>query len=186
MLSCPYCQAQVEEDSPACSSCSLSVEGATTLLGPVPLLNRGLTDTTETLSNRQTRAIKAEISRFEKSHPQSNLNIVLRDFDPAFNLSTHLFWLFNTAGLSPQDLQNEKNQDVLIGLDPVQGRLGLMIGYGLEPFIPKDAIHSLLELARPQLEEGNPSEALTLVTQKLSTLFNNASRTAREALGISG
>ena len=184
MLTCPYCQNPVLENSPSCPKCSLSIAGATTLLGPIPLLNRGLTDTTETLSEKEKRGIKSAITKFERTFPDSHLNIVLRDFASQFNLSTHLFWLFNTAGLSPQSSQNEANRDILMGLDPSNGRLGLMIGYGLEPFIPKEAIAPLLEVGRPLLEEGKAAEAIHQMTKQLAPLLRKASQEARETLGL--
>ena len=184
MLTCPYCQNPVLENSPSCPKCALTIEGATTLLGPVPLLNRGLTDTTETLSNRENRSIKSAIMKFERTFFESHLNIVLREFDPKFNLSTHLFWLFNTAGLSPQSSQNEANQDILLGLDPRSGRIGLMVGYGLEPFVPQEAIATLLEGSRPLLEEGKTAEAIQQIIKKLSVLLRETSRQTRETLGL--
>ena len=184
MLNCPYCQNPVLENSPSCPKCALSVEGATTLLGPIPLLNRGLTDTTETLSEKEKRNLKSVIVKFERTFSESHLNIVVRDYDAKFNLSTHLFWLFNTAGLSPQSSQNESNQDILLGLDPFNGRLGLMLGYGLEPFVPTDAITALLEESRPLLEEGKAAEAIQQAVKKLTVLLRKTSRHARETLGL--
>lgn len=183
MLTCPYCQKPVLEDSPSCPACSLSLQGANALLGPVPLLNRGLTDTTETLSDREKRSLKRAIAQLERTFPQSHLNIVLRHLEPKFNLSTHLFWLFNTAGLSPQEAKNEQNQDILLGLDPSNGRIGLMVGYGLEPFVPSEAITQLLECARTELEEGQFADALQLLVRKLIVLLTNASQQAHKALG---
>lgn len=160
------------------------MEGATALLGPVPLLNRGLTDTTETLSEKKKKAIKAAIAEFERTFSQSNLNIVLRHLDPKFNLSTHLFWLFNTAGLSPTESKFEKNQDLLLALDPAIGRLGLMVGYGLEPYLESKAIAELLESARPQLEAGQAAEAILDLVKKLKVLLTEASQAAHQTLGL--
>lgn len=184
MLTCPYCQHRVQEDSPHCPSCSLSVKNAASILGPIPLLNPGLTDIVEILSKKQTKQIRSSISTFQSAFPYSQLSIVLHTFDPKFNLSTQLFWLFNSAGLSTEENQLEKNQDVLIGLDPASNRLGLIIGYGLEPYISQNSLSALLELARPDLEEGSPTKALQLVIKKLAALLNNSSQAAKEALGI--
>lgn len=184
MLDCPFCQNPVLENSPSCPKCSLSIEGATALLGPVPLLNCGITDTTQTLSNKHRRHIKSATANFERSFPDSNLNIILRDFDPKYNLSTHLFWLFNTAGLSALSSKNEENQDILLGLDPSNGRLGLMVGYGLEAFIPKETVTALLETARPLLEQGKLAQAVLQVIKKLIVVLNNASAATYETLGL--
>lgn len=184
MLTCPYCHKPLTENCPSCPACNLSVEGATTLLGPVPLLNIGLTDTTETLSEKQKKSINSAIRHFEHKVPRSRLNIVLRHFDPQYNLSTHLFWLFNTAGLSPTESQFEKNQDLLFALDPSNGRLGLMIGYGLEPFVPQQAITDLLESIRPLLETNNTADAILDLIKKLPAVLSKASQEARETLGL--
>ena len=60
-----------------------------------------------------------------------------------------------------------------------------MIGYGLEPYISKENTTALLELARPHLEANQPAEAIHLLIQKLSLLFDNASRNAWAILGRS-
>lgn len=184
MLTCPFCRKPVNEDDSACEACALSVEGANALLSPVPLLNRGLTDTTETLSEKEKKSLKKAIASFERAFPESHLNVVLRHFEPKFNLSTNLFWLFNSTGLSADEACLEANQDILLGLDPNNGRLGLMVGYGLEPYVPGEAITSLLQTAQPALEEGKTSEALHLLIRKLATLLSNSAQAARETLGI--
>lgn len=184
MLTCPHCQNRIQEDSSTCPHCALSLEGAISLLGPVPLLNRGLTDSTQTLSEKQKKSVTTALKRLEQNFPAHKLNIAICHFDSKFDLSTQLFWLFNTAGLSPQTSQLDSNQDILLALDPENQRLGLMIGYGLEPFIPKEVIASLLELARPALEEDDPHNAILLIIKKLAVLLTNASQTARKTLGL--
>lgn len=184
MLTCPHCQKPLAEDAPSCPSCSLSLEGVTALLGPVPLLNRGLADTTDTLSRKQQKSIQSAITQFERTFPHSHLNIVVRELDPQFKLSTHLFWLFNTAGLSSSDSQFEKNQDLLLILDPATQRLGLMVGYGLEPFLSSEAITEFLASARPSLEAGQPAEALLGLARLLPRFLTKASAAARQSLGL--
>ena len=168
----------MEEKSPSCPQCSLSLQTCDAILGPVPLLNRGLTDLTESLNKGEAKDLKAVISRFEQAFPSSQLNIVLRDFNIDFNLPTQLFWLFNKSGLSPIDHKGAKNQDFLIGLDPSTGRLALTVGYGLEPFFKTDTIAELLESARPLLEKGKIAVALK---QLIGELSQTLPRLAREA-----
>lgn len=184
MLSCPYCTKPLAEDSPTCPACSLSLDAATSLLGPIPLLNRGLTDTTDTLKKRERRAIQSAITRFERRHPGTYLNVVLRPFPTEFNLSTQLFWLFNTAGLSTIESKLEKNHDILIGVDPSFGRMALMVGYGLEPFVSKESVIELLESGKSALEQGQYGEALQKVIRGLHPLLKQAATQAFETLGI--
>ncbi len=184
MLSCPYCQKPVREDDPACPSCSLSVEGASALLGPVPLLNRGLTNPNETLSPKEVSNLKRAITSFESQFPHSQLNIVVQNFDSKFNLSTHLFWLFNTAGLSSQQSKNEDNQDLLLALDTHNDRLGLMVGYGLEPFVQRVDIVALLEAAQTDLEQKKYHTAILTIVTKLPEFLRTACENAHQALGL--
>ena len=186
MLTCPHCQTPVREDSPICPApdCKFSLEGVQPLMGAVPLLNVGLTDLSYTLSDRGKRTLKVAIERFERELMPSNINVVINKFDPRYNLSIQLFWLFNSAGLAPPENRLTNNKDVMIGLDPELGRIGLIVGYGLEPYVSQEAITSVLKNTTPLLSEGEYSEALVQLIEHTKILLNNCSRISKEILGI--
>lgn len=186
MITCPACQAPLQENSPACPSpnCQLSLERVDRALGPVPQISPGLSDTVSLLSSKKKKSINAAIHAFERDLSPYYLHVVIRNFDPKYNLSLQLFWLFNKAGLSPVEHKLADNYDLMLGLDPVGNRLGLMIGYGLEPFISKETISTLLEEAAPSLEKNNPEEAILTALKSLRTLLQTASNSAKTTLGL--
>ena len=59
-----------------------------------------------------------------------------------------------------------------------------MIGYGLEPFVPQQAITDLLESIRPLLETNNTADAILDLIKKLPAVLSKASQEARETLGL--
>ncbi len=184
MLICPYCRKAILEDSPSCPSCSLTIEGATKILGPVPLLNRGITDLTDSLSVKERKKVNRQLRRFESTLPGSELNILIKEFDPKYSLSTHLFWLFNTAGLSPEEKSQSNNQDLLLGIDPIHGHVAITVGYGLEPFLNADSMKRALEEARPFLEKGEYLNAINFIIQSLITLMIQAASNAAITMGL--
>lgn len=184
MLSCPFCQGELTEQTPQCPGCDLSLERATKILGPVPLLNQGLTDLVSALSMKEAKNLTKEIQRFQRKFAATQIHIIIRQFQEDCNLATHLFWLFNSAGLSPQEKRNGRNYDVLIGLDPIAGTLGLMVGYGLEPFLKKQDLNAAIESARPLLEEGKLASALKQTIQEIGTTLQRALEEANLALGL--
>lgn len=184
MLSCPFCQGELTEHTSQCPSCDLTLASATQILGPIPLLNQGLTDLAGTLTAREVKMIQKALRRFQGKFPEAQTHVIIRQFQEECNLSTHLFWLFNTTGLSPQEQRNGRNRDILIGLDPVAGTLGLMVGYGLEPFVKKEDLHAIIENARPLLEEAKVAPALKLVIHDLEETLQRALTRAKAALGL--
>lgn len=186
MLSCPFCQGELTEQAPQCPSCDLTLERATKILGPAPLLNQGLTDLVGALSEKESKRLTKELLRFRKKFEAGQIHVIIRQFQKECNLSTHLFWLFNSAGLSPQEKRNGSNHDILIGLDPASGSLGLMVGYGLEPFLKKQDLRAIIENAKPLLEEGQIASALQQTIHEIGATLQRVLKEADQALGLGG
>lgn len=184
MLSCPFCQGELTEHTSQCPSCDLTLASATQILGPIPLLNQGLTDLAGALTEREVKMIQKALRRFHGKFPEAQTHVIIRQFQEECNLSTHLFWLFNTTGLSPQEQRNGRNRDILIGLDPVAGTLGLIVGYGLEPFVKKQDLDALIEKARPHLEGAKLVFALKQVIHDLEDTLLRSLAQVNEALGL--
>jgi len=99
-------------------------------------------------------------------------------------LEVQVFWLFNTAGLFAEDTKGGRNHGILLVLDPPHGRSGLMIGYGLEPFVSDEAMDRLLELAEPSWQRGDYPGGILVVLRNLGTLLESISAALPDALGI--
>jgi len=62
------------------------------------------------------------------------IHVLLQKFDRQYPIATHLFWLFNQGGFCASDRKGGKNHSILLGLDPKQGRIGLIVDMGLNHF----------------------------------------------------
>ena len=183
-MQCPYCQTPLKETSEECSYCSLSLQSANSLLGPVPRLTTGLNDILSVLEKKaQSKATKS-LAKLSQRFPQVRMHIIINKFNPNYPLSTHLFWLFNQGALCTSDRKGGKNHTVLLGLDPGQGRSGLIVGYGLEPFLAQKALDHVLEKAQPLLSEGNHSEAILAIIDDLAELMQETCDELEEILDL--
>ena len=187
MIQCPFCKAPLTETSAACPQCNLDLNRASAVLGPVPMLsNQGVTDLAGVLAPKADRPLLQALGEFHLRFPQSRASILFQRFDPDYPVETHLFWLFNTAHISGAENKHGANRDLLIGIDPEQHSAGLMIGYGLEPFLPQQALDHILVLARPALEDGNFGEGALDILDRLSRLMAGVCQELAETVGIDG
>ena len=183
-MQCPYCQTPLTETSEECSSCSLSLHSANSLLGPVPRLTAGLNDILSVLEKKAQSKTTKSLTKLSQRFPQVRMHIIINNFDPNYPLSTHLFWLFNQGALCTSDRKGGKNHSVLLGLDTAQGRGGLIVGYGLEPFLPQKALDHVLEKAQPLLSEGNHSEAILAIVDDIAELMRETCDALEEILDL--
>ena len=183
-MQCPYCQTPLTETSEECSYCSLSLQSANSLLGPVPRLTTGLNDILSVLEKKAQSKTTKSLTKLSQRFPQVRMHIIINNFDPNYPLSTHLFWLFNQGALCTSDRKGGKNHSILLGLDTTQGRGGLIVGYGLEPFLPQKALDHVLEKAQPLLSEGNHSEAILAIIDDIAELMRKTCDELEEILDL--
>ena len=183
-MQCPYCQTPLTETSEECSYCSLSLQSANSLLGPVPRLTAGLNDILSVLEKKAQSKTTKSLTKLSQRFPQVRMHIIINNFDPKYPLSTHLFWLFNQGSLCTSDRKGGKNHSILLGLDPAQGCGGLIVGYGLEPFLPQKALDHVLEKAQPLLSEGNHSEAILAIIDDIAELMRETCEELEEILDL--
>jgi|TARA_B110000908_G_scaffold44420_1_gene54070 hypothetical protein len=112
------------------------------------------------------------------------IHVLLQKFDRQYPIATHLFWLFNQGGFCASDRKGGKNHSILLGLDPKQGRIGLIVGYGLEPFLPRKALDHTLEKAQPSLGAADLTQATLTVIDSLDQLMEGICDGLGETLGI--
>lgn len=185
VIDCPFCRAPLAESTSACPHCHLDLDRARKVMGPLPpIAANGITDLSETLQGSDEKAIRAASATFSRRFPQCTLFFVLNRFPPQFPLSMHLFWLFNAGELSDETHKRGHNRDILIGLDPEQQCAGLIVGYGLEPFLPQTALERVLECATPQLQRGQFCAALTTIISQLSQLMEGICTELPTMLGL--
>ncbi len=183
-MQCPYCRAPLAETSLECPSCQLSLHSVNALLAPMPRYVRGLNDRARVLGKREEKKIKAALSALPRSFPQVELHIAIQTFNPTYPIATHLFWLFNQGEFCASDRKGGKNHAILLGLDPAQGRVGLIVGYGLEPFLPQEVLDAVLDQAEGDLMSGNYARAILTIINALHEVMEEICDGLAETLGI--
>lgn len=183
-MRCPYCRTPLEENSSECPSCKLTLNRATSLLGAVPRFSPGLGDTAILLSTREMKKLSARIHEMKRRFPQVTLHIIVRDLPTNHPFDLYLFWIFNNANLSEEAHKGGENRDILLLLDPTQTRVGMIVGYGLEPFLREEALDHLLELSEPAFREQRWLDGFLQLVDGLDQLLESAAIDVQEALGV--
>ncbi len=154
------------------------------LLGAMPRIMPGVQDAAVVLSPREIRRLKTLVCNLKLRFPQVNLHLVVRSFSTEQPFELYLFWIFNGANLAEEAHKGGENRDVLIVLDPTQMRVGLMVGYGLEPFLREEALDHLLTMAEPMFREKRWMDGFVRLIEGLDLLLESAAQNAAEALGV--
>lgn len=168
--------------TPSCPRCTLDLAKTRSLLGPVPALSpTGVTDFADCLAPDDEKPLQRRMAAFHQQFPQCRLRIVLRECAPQFPTAVHLFWLFNATG---DDRTHGRNRDILLSLDPATHHAGLIVGYGLEPFLPQAALEQAVDCASPQFKAGGFASGLLTVLDRLSELMEGICNELPSVLGL--
>ena len=185
VIQCPYCRTALTEASPACPSCQLDLERANKVMGPIPLLSgSGLTVLTQSLDGAGERPMIRRLQAFHRRFPQCRVHVLVARFPEAFPPASYLFWLFNSGGLSEAGHIRGKNRDLLVGIDPFLQNAGLIVGYGLEPFLSQAALDRTVAEAVPKLQAGDLSGGVIEIIDGLSELMEDVCRELPAMLGL--
>jgi len=174
----------LSETSPECPSCRLTLARAGVLLGPVPRLEGRVSDYAGLLGKRKRTLVIGAIERLERRFPQLSVHVMLREFSLEHPLEVQVFWLFNTAGFFAEDTKGGRNFGVLLALDPPNGRSALMIGYGLEPFVPAEMLDEWLDLGEPAWQQADYVAGIVKVLRNMESRLQEISEILPIALGI--
>lgn len=180
-IACPFCQSPVPEAAHQCPTCFLSLPKLERLLGIPPVLARGVTDLTRQHHRKELSKIRRIIANFEVLQPESQLNVIFNNFDQNYPLQAQLFWLFNSPSLGRRHIQKENNRDLLIGIDTEAGSAGIVIGFGLEPFLSPERLHPILNSALPSFEQGGYTDAIAILAVGLDELISSIAKNIAEA-----
>lgn len=183
-MRCPYCRTSLDELASECPSCRLNMNRALSLLGAMPRIMPGVQDAAAVLKPRELRRLKTLVCNLKQRFPQVDLHLVVRSFATEQPFELFVFWIFNGANLAEEKHKGGENRDVLIVLDPTQMRVGLMVGYGLEPFVREEALDHLLTMAEPMFREKRWMDGFNRLIEGLDLLLESAALNAAEALGV--
>lgn len=161
-MKCPNCKALLPApDSASCPACGLSLAAAELLLGIAPTLTAPVADMAGVFSDSARRRIELLSHRIRERLPQVRVAVVTTDQAPAeLPLSVYAFWLLNRSGICSAVERGGANHFVLLVIQVAEesgkaGRAACMIGYGLEPHVPDDALADSLSAASSDLVRGN-------------------------------
>lgn len=182
-MQCPYCKTVIKESTKDCPKCDFSLASLEKVIGPVPHLNAGVNDKLNLLKRADSTRIRRRLALLNKDFPQVEMHVYLQTFDPEFPLRVHLFWAFNMGGICKEQFKGNKNHTILLILDPKQGKVGLMVGYGLEPFLPQKALDYNLEKVHVPLEKKNYTQAIISIIDSMHDLLLGVHKNLNDNLG---
>jgi uncharacterized membrane protein YgcG len=172
-MRCPYCQSPVHPQTTECPSCRLNFPRTSTLLGAMPRLAPGVSDTTGKLTSSETGKLRKRVNALHRRFPQLVLQVVLRAMPDEHPFSLYAFWLFNAGAFAGEGRRGANNQGILLLIDPVRQESALIPGYGLEPLLKPEALGHLLDLAGPVWEAGLWMEGIERVLGGLEKLLES-------------
>lgn len=153
-FTCPSCQNPAVEGQTACIACGFSLAETDGRLGIPPQLSAPVADVRGLLSSADVRRIATLTQVIEKKFPQVHLCVVIDQVPAEVSMSIFTFWVFNRAGISSSVERGPDNHLVLLVIDAsdrASKGAACMIGYGLEPFVPRQTLEVCLAAIRPDL-----------------------------------
>ncbi len=172
-MQCPFCQTPLKPDAAECPACRLTFPRTSALVGALPRLAPVVADTTRQLGAPEQARLKKRIARIQRRFPQLVLQVVMHSFPEEHPFSMHVFWLFNAGNFAGDSHRGKSNHALLVALDPSRGEAAIMPGYGLEPFLKRETLDHLLELAGPAWETGRWADGILRVLDGLDQLLES-------------
>lgn len=172
-MQCPFCQTPLKADAAECAACRLTFPRTSALLGALPRLSPVIADTTRLLTAADQTKLKKRIGEIQRRFPQLVLQVVMHTFPEEHPFSLHVFWVFNGGNFAGDSQRGKDNHALLVALDPSRGEAAIMPGYGLEPFLKRETLDHLLELAGPAWEAGRWADGIFRVFEGLDQLLES-------------
>ena len=180
-MRCPYCKSALEANQAACMRCGLTLEKVTKLFGVVPPIVEGISDNANMFSAAQKRRIQARATELAIRFPQITVSVVTANLPANTGVSVYAFWIFNEAAVARKVDRGSNNFDVLLTLDPRNGRSSLTVGYGLESYVSESDLQSVMADTRESFERENycagVESAITSLTDRLTQIAANLKQT---------
>jgi uncharacterized membrane protein YgcG len=183
-MRCPHCQAPLHEQSPCCPQCHFDLDEAGRTFGLPPQLQIPLTDLASVLTARQQGTIVKALNSFSQRFPQVLFHVVVAKLPKDQNIREVAFWLFNRGKLCAAVESAGACHDALLFLDAENHRAACVVGYGLEPFLAEEALHSIAEAAVMGLRTQNYMEAIHAALVSAENIFAAVCETAPRNFGL--
>ena len=183
-MNCPYCDTPLSELAAECPGCQMNLNRVYSLLGAVPRLDPELSDHCETLDRRERKRILQQLRALREAFPQLKPQVLCHHFPDEHPFPLYVFWVHNLGGISSDRDKAGNNHSVLLVLDPVAHRSAITLGYGLEPFVSREELDALLDLAGPAWSGNEWAEGILTVLEGLGGLLEKAIRRTGEAFDL--
>ncbi len=95
-----------------------------------------------------------------------------------------LFHFFNSTGLTELSKRLGQNQNILIGFDPDNRRLGIIVGYGLEAYLVPHELDHILAQAEVALTQNGYYKAASLMIKTLQEKLTKIAIEIPDAYGL--
>ncbi|MCB1226896.1 MAG: hypothetical protein KDK99_13855 [Verrucomicrobiales bacterium] len=183
---CPSCQQAVAEASEVCPACQFSLARADAVFGSQGLVKEGVHDASRLLTRGQRRRLEERLGAFQARFPEISPSLLLEvcPANAARHARPYLFWLFNRGNLCGPMERGGKNQRFILWLDPESGALRLMLGYGLEPWLPEEELRAALQAGERAAAEGRWDGAFSAVLDELDEVFSRSALALPQMLGL--
>lgn len=185
-MRCPFCQLSLQASAPECPACRLTYPRTSALVGAVPRLTPMVADTTRSLSAADHVKLKRRITAMQRRFPELTMQVVMHGFPDEHPFSMHVFWLFNAAAFDGEGSRGKDNHALLLAIDPARGESAIMPGYGLEPFLNREALDHLLELAGPAWKVEHWADGILRVLDGLDQWLETIARPCEAADSSTG
>lgn len=154
------------------------------LLGAMPRIMPGIQDLAAVLTKRELLKLQRRVQVFEARFPQVRFHMVAQSFATDHPMDLYAFWMFNSGVLSEEAHKGAENRDILLLLDPLNMRIALMVGYGLEIYLPQRSLDQLLIALDPQLRQQKWLAAMMGMVDGIDRLMETAAKRIAEETGV--
>lgn len=183
-MHCPYCQAPAFETSPRCPRCGFSLDQVNALFDPLPPLQPGLSDLAGLCRPRDARRLKDATARLRDHFPQITFSIVTTTLQPDQPLTAFAFWVFNRSGVCADSARGGRSRDILLTLDAANARASLMIGYGLEPFVPYETLEEIVNHGAPHFARDHWVDGIVAIIDATSHALTTICASLEKTFGL--
>lgn len=181
-LSCPACKAKLERDAKWCPSCGFTGSQTLDMFGddPPPLLP--ILDVANIWDEKDQRAIKAAVARFNRRFPQIRWCICGVALGSEISLPLFGFWLLNASPLAEQETADDRSWTLLLLMDSDTRRACVTAGYRAEVWLSDDMWEKALAETKEPFRTGNPGLAVSAFLKSSQALFEKAWHRSRKQL----
>ena len=172
-MRCPSCDADINDDHPACPGCRFHISQLDPILGPVPPKAR-LLDRAGLIDKRDRSRLLERIDLLA-SRAGVELCVVTLETSAPRKPSEWAFWLFDRWQVG-----GPGHEGVLVLLSRQERRIESEVGWGVEQAISDEASTALLGAhAVPFFRQGRWGEGLLQAVDVLAQLIERARREVR-------